>query len=133
FDVVEVVLRVGNLLETRQLYSAMRRSALVNAREVTQAELLARQDRVRGVLRDGCITPVYQPIVDVETRAIVGHEALSRFPQPHERGPAGWFHDAASVGLGIEIEWLAATKSLDFLQNQTAAGFLAINMSPPTI
>ena len=133
FDTVEVILRVGNLLETRQLYSALRRTILASDSQVTEAEISARRTRTLDVLHNRSITPFYQPVVDIETRLIVGHEALARFPTPHERGPAGWFLDASSVGLGIELEWLAATKSLEFLQDGAVGGFLAVNMSPATV
>ena len=133
FDTVEVALRVGNLLETRQLYGALRRTALAHIAAITEAELSERREKTLDVLRNRSITPHYQPVVEIATRAIVGHEALARFPAPHEHGPAGWFLDASSVGLGTELEWLAATTSLEFLQDDAARGFLAVNMSPAAI
>ena len=133
FDTVEVALRVGNLLETRQLYGALRRTALANTAATTEAELSERREKTLDVLRNRSITPHYQPVVEIATGAIVGHEALARFPSPHEHGPAGWFLDASSVGLGTELEWLAATTSLEFLQHDAARGFLAVNMSPAAI
>ena len=133
FDTVEVALRVGNLLETRQLYGSLRRTALAHIAATTEAELLERREKTLDVLRNRSITPHYQPVVEMATRAIVGHEALARFPAPHEHGPAGWFLDASSVGLGTELEWLAATTSLEFLQMDAARGFLAVNMSPAAI
>lgn len=133
FDTVEATLRVGNLLETRQLYGALRRTALAHTAATTEAELSERREKTLDVLRNRSITPHYQPIVEMATRAIVGHEALARFPAPHEHGPAGWFLDASSVGLGTELEWLAATTSLEFLQDDPARGFLAVNMSPAAI
>ncbi len=133
FDTVEVALRVSNLLETRQLYGALRRTALAHVSPTSESELSERRVRILDVLRSRTITPHYQPVVDTETGAIVGYEALARFATPHERGPAGWFLDASSVGLGTELEWLAATTSLEFLQNDPAGGFLAVNMSPAAI
>ena len=133
FDTVEVALRVGNLLETRQLYGSLRRTALAHIAATTEAELSERREKTLDILRNRSITPHYQPVVEMATRAIVGHEALARFPAPHEHGPAGWFLDASSVGLGTELEWLAATTSLEFLQMDAARGFLAVNMSPAAI
>jgi EAL domain-containing protein (putative c-di-GMP-specific phosphodiesterase class I) len=133
FDTVEVALRVGNLLETRRLYTSLRRTVLASDAQVTEAELSARRARTLDVLRNRTITPFYQPVVNIETRVVVGHEALARFPLPHDHGPAGWFLDAASVGLGVELERLAATKSLEVLRNDPLGGFLAVNMSPAMI
>ena len=91
FDTVEVALRVGNLLETRQLYASLRRTALAHIAGTTEEELSERRERTLDVLRNRSITSYYQPIVEIATRTIVGHEALARFSTPHERGPAGWF------------------------------------------
>ena len=77
--------------------------------------------------------PAYQPIVDVTTMAVVGYEGLSRFANQNWGGPDRWFTDAFSVGLGVDLEWLAAniiTGRLDVLPADT---FLAVNMSPATI
>jgi EAL domain-containing protein (putative c-di-GMP-specific phosphodiesterase class I) len=130
-DLIEVTLRVANLLETRQLYATLRdtRSAV----DMGQEEYAATRDRIQGVLRDADITPVFQPIVDIETTTTVGYEALARFPQPHDRGPAGWFEDAFRVGLGTELEWLAVRKAMPFLETAPPGTFLALNMSPATV
>ena len=64
---------------------------------------------------------------------IVGYEGLSRFPDRGALGPQQWFSDAFEVGLGPELEWLAATSILGHLDALPADAFLAINMSPATI
>jgi EAL domain-containing protein (putative c-di-GMP-specific phosphodiesterase class I) len=130
-DLVEVTLRVANLLETRQLHAALRRTLSAGADERAHDELM--RARIEGVLSDSAMTPFYQPVVDIDTMVTVGHEALARFAEPHERGPAGWFADAFRVGLGVELEWLAAIRSLAALASAPPPTFLAINMSPATI
>ena len=134
FDAVEVALRIANLLETRQLYTELRRAAGVADRERQVGGAAGRsiEGSVRAVLNEGSITPVFQPVVELDTLTVVGHEALARFPKPHRRGPAGWFTDAFEVGLGVDLEWLAVTRALPFLSGEPG-GFLALNMSPSTI
>lgn len=132
-DATEASLRIANLLQTRQLYATLRHVTATTAdtqRSSDQAEVLA---RVQAVLHDKSITPVFQPIQDLATGATVGHEALSRFPDPTLGGPDRWFADAFTVGLGVDLEWLAATSMLTYLQSAPPDAFLAVNMSPATV
>jgi len=134
-DATEATLRIANLLQTRQLYAALRH---INAPATTvpaepsgdRAEILP---RIQQVLHDKTITPLFQPIQDLGTGATVGHEALARFPDPSVGGPARWFTDAFTVGLGVDLEWLAATSPLAYLDTAPPERFLAVNMSPATV
>lgn len=136
-DATEATLRIANLLQTRQLYATLRqvsaRTAIAEAQaNRDHAEILA---RIQGVLRDSgtSITPVFQPIQDLATGHTVGHEGLSRFPNPALGGPDQWFADAFTVGLGVDLEWQAATAMLTYLQSSPPDLFLAVNMSPATV
>jgi EAL domain-containing protein (putative c-di-GMP-specific phosphodiesterase class I)/ActR/RegA family two-component response regulator len=130
-DITEATLRIANLLETRQLYSSLR--GVEDSIIPIEEDLGPIRDRIEGVLRDASITPAFQRIVDVDTMANVGYEALARFDQPNVRGIPGWFSDAFRVGLGTELEWMAATKALAALEAMPPDTFLAVNMSPATI
>jgi EAL domain-containing protein (putative c-di-GMP-specific phosphodiesterase class I)/FixJ family two-component response regulator len=130
-DVTEVTLRIANLLETRDLYATLRRT--VHTSEMAQPPPPTAQECIEAVLNTRDITLVFQPVVELETHTVVGYEALTRFAQPHERGSAGWFQDAFQVGLGTELEWLAVTQALPFLELIPAETFLALSMSPATI
>ena len=130
-DLTEVTLRVANLLETRHLYATLRRT--VNQREDGQEESAVVRSRIEAVLNNRSISPVFQQIVDIKTMRTVGYEALARFPHPNERGPAAWFNDAFRVGLGVDLEWLAVEKALQFLETSSPETFLALNMSPAMI
>ncbi|MEP7017930.1 MAG: EAL domain-containing protein [Actinomycetota bacterium] len=132
-DATEATLRIANLLQTRQLYATLRQITAATTAQTQpddeHAEVLA---RIQGVLRDKTLTPVFQPIQDLTTGATVGHEALSRFPDPTLGGPDRWFSDAFTVGLGVDLEWLAATSVLTYLDTAPPEMFLAVNMSPAT-
>jgi EAL domain-containing protein (putative c-di-GMP-specific phosphodiesterase class I)/AmiR/NasT family two-component response regulator len=130
-DVTEVTLRVANLLETRDLYTTLRRT--VRTSEADPPPPPSATDRIEAVLNDRDITLTFQPVVELGTHAVVGYEALATIAQPHERGSAGWFQDAFQVGLGTELEWLAVTQTLPFLELLPADTFLALSMSPATI
>ena len=130
-DATEVILRIANLLQTRQLYATLRHLTAVQTQQGGEhAEVLA---RIQGVLQDKTLTHVFQPIQDLNTGAIVGHEALSRFPDPTLGGPDRWFADAFNVGLGVDLEWLAATSALTYLDTAPPEMFLTVNMSPATV
>ena len=130
-DATEVVLRIANLLQTRQLYATLRYLTAVQTQPGGEhAEVLA---RIRGVLQDKTLTHVFQPIQDLNTGATVGHEALSRFPDPTLGGPDRWFADAFNVGLGVDLEWLAATSAVTYLDTAPPEMFLTVNMSPATV
>ena len=138
-DIVEVVLRTANLLETRQLYQMLRPPPSSTVPKIPgpatgehdQAEKVGQ--RVRTVLRDRSIVPFFQPVIDLNSMAMVGQEALARFPTPHPQGPAGWFSDAFASGMGSELEWLAVMNALPILDTADRDTFLALNMSPATI
>ena len=130
-DATEVILRIANLLQTRLLYANLRYLTAVQTQPGgEQAEVLA---RIQGVLQDKTLTHVFQPIQDLNTGAIVGHEALSRFPDPTLGGPDRWFADAFNVGLGVDLEWLAATSALTYLDTAPPEMFLTVNMSPAMV
>lgn len=130
-DPTEVTLRIANLLQTRQLYATLRYLTNVHSQPGgEQAEVL---DRIQGVLRENTLTHVFQPIQDLNTGAIVGHEALSRFPDPTLGSPDRWFADAFSVGLGVDLEWLAVTSAMSYFETAPPEMFLTVNMSPASV
>jgi EAL domain-containing protein (putative c-di-GMP-specific phosphodiesterase class I)/DNA-binding NarL/FixJ family response regulator len=135
FDAVETTLRIANLLETRELHANLRRAGVVPAPAEPEPPPDPEQTRrrIQGVLDGNRVTPVYQPIVDVDTLKPVGYEGLSRFYDARHGGPERWFADAFTVGLGVELEWSAAQTLLPFLDLIPDDTFLAINMSPATV
>ncbi|MEX2324199.1 MAG: EAL domain-containing protein, partial [Nitriliruptoraceae bacterium] len=75
---------------------------------------------------------VFQPIVELATRHVVGIEALSRFPTL-QSGPASVFDDAWRLGLGLDLELRAAEAALRCLNNLPKDRYLAINLAPATL
>ena len=138
-DHVEVLLRIANLLETRRLYSLLRNGSgpedgsLSDGNPMSAAAPRRSPNRIRQVLEDKAIIPFYQPVVDLLTGEVAGHEALARFVDPHPQGIVGWFSEAFEVGLGTELEWLAVAQALPFLAQSPPSSFLALNMSPATV
>lgn len=135
-DANETILRIANLLETRQLYADLRKTAA--EKKIRMSSLGRKQRNARGYL-DAIISGaeglelVFQPVVELTSLKTVGYEGLSRFAMPHDHGPAGWFSDAFDVGLGTQLEWFAASKALAILSADPPDQFLAVNMSPASV
>jgi EAL domain-containing protein (putative c-di-GMP-specific phosphodiesterase class I) len=92
-----------------------------------------RVERVRRVLMSEGIKPVYQPIVELESGRVIAYEALSRFPGDPSYTPDRWFHDAWEIGLGLELELMAARITARALPVLPPGIGLSINASPPTV
>jgi len=142
FEMVEVTLRVYNLLETRYLYTALRRQNLLLGQQLSdyqeparaaEAERQVIREQVQQALDDDSMRMLFQPVYDLRGGALVGCEALARLPLEPARGPDRWFADAASVGLGARMELAAIEKALRALQVLPEPMFLAINASPGTL
>jgi len=142
FDLGEVLLRVHNLLETRYLYTALRRQNLLLGEQLTgyreperlaEAERQSTYERVLQALDGDIITMLFQPVYDLTTRRMIGCEALARFASEPVRGPERWFADAATVGLGPQLELAAIEKALRALDLLPEPMFLAVNASAGTL
>ncbi|HVL06639.1 MAG TPA: EAL domain-containing protein [Acidimicrobiales bacterium] len=142
FDAIEVVLRVRNLLETKDLYSRLERH---NAR--LQAELDAQQAakrrlaeafreserRIEKVLAEDLVSMVFQPIVSLVDGRLVGVEALARFDAEPRRPPNEWFAEANAVGRGVDLELHAVRTALCQLDDLGFGAYMSVNASPATI
>jgi EAL domain-containing protein (putative c-di-GMP-specific phosphodiesterase class I) len=87
-------------------------------------------DEIRRTLETGDFAIVFQPIVALDTRAVGGYEALTRFPDG--RPPNLWFEQALRCGLGVDLEVAALGKALSSLP-EDAPDFLCVNVSPPAL
>jgi EAL domain-containing protein (putative c-di-GMP-specific phosphodiesterase class I)/AmiR/NasT family two-component response regulator len=141
FEQTEVLLRVGNLLETRALHVTLqRRNAALEAEIFESTEVRRREadqhrerlNRIEAVLASGHIEMVFQPIIDLSTSTIAGHEALARFTSEPVRPPNEWFAEAEAVGLGSELELLAVRSALDQLDELPDLTYLSVNVAPTT-
>lgn len=71
---------------------------------------------------------VFQPIVDLRTGEVVGHEALTRFDSGER--PDICFADAWSVGRGVELELATLEAAIAAARDLPAGGWLDLNVSP---
>ena len=89
--------------------------------------------RVTAALESGQPSIAYQPIFDLASGRLAGLECLSRFNGEPRRTPDKWFAEAASVGLGVELELAAIRAGVLALRDVPEDVYLAVNCSPRTI
>jgi EAL domain-containing protein (putative c-di-GMP-specific phosphodiesterase class I)/DNA-binding response OmpR family regulator len=93
-------------------------------RRITGAE----RERLVKDLEGRAFHPVFQPIVDLEDRHVVGYEALTRFNDGTP--PDVRFADATRLGLGEEFELAAVEAALAEAARLPNGAFLSLNVSP---
>ena len=96
---------------------------------------MAERDRVdvlrrsiESVLAERAFHPVFQPIVDLESGAVVGYEALTRFDSGTR--PDHCFADAWSVGLGPDLELATLEAAVAASSRLPGGRWLDLNVSP---
>jgi EAL domain-containing protein (putative c-di-GMP-specific phosphodiesterase class I)/DNA-binding response OmpR family regulator len=86
---------------------------------------------IEQVIATGAFEPVFQPVVDLVTRDIVGYEALTRFDDGTP--PEVRFKEAAEMGVGIPLEHATVEASLRAGAKLPDDLFLSINVSSALI
>jgi EAL domain-containing protein (putative c-di-GMP-specific phosphodiesterase class I)/DNA-binding response OmpR family regulator len=105
-------------------------SAVAGASIAGRLEATAQRDRLETVLEERAFHPVFQPIVAVETRDVVGYEALTRFDDGAR--PDLRFDEASRAGLGPAYE-LAAIEAAVAQLDALPPGFISVNISPRSL
>ena len=88
---------------------------------------------IRDVIARDRMRMVYQPIYRLDDGSIAGVECLARFPDCEIRPPSAWFDEAASVGLGIELELSALRQAIAALPYLPEDLYVAVNVSPQAV
>jgi EAL domain-containing protein (putative c-di-GMP-specific phosphodiesterase class I) len=74
----------------------------------------------------------FQPVCDLQSRNVIGYEALARFRGLSDATPRQWFDQASQLGLLQALELLAATMALEQMGHLPDDVFLSVNVSPAT-
>ena len=85
-------------------------------------------ERIAASIAARAFHPVFQPIVDLETREVVGYEALTRFDSGQR--PDLCFADAWAVGLGAEMELATLAAAVEAGRRLAPGVWLDLNVSP---
>jgi len=100
--------------------------------QVTPGGAEERAEVLAILRRRGAVGTVFQPIVSLVSGAVLGYEALARFPHADERGPDLWFAQAQRCGLGNELEVQAIDAARRHVDRPSGT-FLALNLSPSAV
>ena len=103
-------------------------SALLAERMYRRRQAADLHGELAAVLAARAFHPVFQPIVDLESRKVVGYEALTRFDSGQR--PDLCFADAWSVGLGPDMEIATLTAAVDAGKGLPTGAWLDLNVSP---
>lgn len=87
--------------------------------------------RLREILDNKRLNAVFQPIVDLKTAEVVGHEGLIRGPADSPlHSPMKLFNTARQYGMVTELEYLARREVLHSFFNFNGTGKVFLNISP---
>ncbi len=106
-------------------------SALLRADIATVTKQWSQRQSIVSILKTGSVTALFQPIVNLQDRSVTSYEGLSRF----EPGvsPELRFREAARLGLGTELDLLAARTILSSAIALPRHKMVTVNASPSTI
>ncbi|RJG04348.1 GGDEF domain-containing protein [Noviherbaspirillum sedimenti] len=90
--------------------------------------------QLHEVLQQGLLTPVFQPIVDMNSGALIGYEGLIRGPEGSAlHAPAQLFHAARQSGLGPQLEDCCSEVILKKFVELALPGRIFLNISPDSL
>ena len=117
----------------REVLSLRTGSPLLPNRSVTpdDDEGLPSPAEVQALINEGRVQIAIQPVIELATGTVAGHEALSRFGGrvPTDR----WFKAASRYGLSGRLERITLSKALTLLEELPPEEFLAVNISPAAL
>lgn len=91
----------------------------------------AEQLAIAEIIKSSLVTPVYQPIIHLQSDTLYGHEALSRLSRPGIiDNVEELFAKAAGYGLASELEILCRKKALSRVRELDIPGKIFLNVSP---
>ena len=106
-------------------------NAVLGPSIASRAQRNRSHDRIRRIIDRHAFRPVFQPIVDLSRLEVIGYEALTRFEDGTP--PDAQFREAATLGLGVELECAALEAALAAAAALPAAPWLNVNVSPAAI
>lgn len=108
-------------------------STLLPGRAVTpeDEEGLPEEPQVRELISSGTVRVALQAVVELQSGAVVGYEALARMGSrtPTDR----WFRAASRCGLAEALERVTLGAALEQVDRVEPGAFLAINLSPAAL
>ncbi len=103
-------------------------------RDIVSVVAPEKTEAVRGLIEEGRLETVFQPIWDFRSQRLLGLEALTR-PDPDYgfSGPAEAFDVAAQIGQVRALDIVCAEHALETAPELPPGALLFLNVSPPTL
>jgi EAL domain-containing protein (putative c-di-GMP-specific phosphodiesterase class I)/CheY-like chemotaxis protein len=108
-------------------------SSQLRREESEREELAARRQEIERFITGSGVTMVFQPIMDLRSREVVGVEALARFLSLPPRSPAAWFAEAVSLQMSRQLEMSTVRQALAHLPEIQNNVYLSLNCSHRTV
>lgn len=105
-------------------------SSQLRRMEIESDHVVSRRGDIDRFLSGDGVTMVYQPIVDLRSREVVGLEALARFHALPLRPPNEWFAEAVQLELGVQLELMAIRSAMAGFARIPPDAYLSVNCSP---
>ncbi|HLX35746.1 MAG TPA: EAL domain-containing protein [Candidatus Limnocylindrales bacterium] len=86
------------------------------------------RESIAGIIAERAFGPAFQPIVELASGDVMGHEALTRFTSG--RRPDLVFADAQAAGIGIDLELATLEAAIAAAHGLPAGRWLDVNVSP---
>lgn len=136
-----LVFRVGHaLLSENPFYRFERRvHAAVEEARTLNVRRGRRWDRTRGaelrkIIRDAAVSAVFQPVVDLRTGEVLGHEALARGPKDTLfEMPSAMFSLSSRLGVAADLDRLCRHAALRGSGGMAGRRRIFLNVLPGSI
>lgn len=90
--------------------------------------------KLRDIIDSKRLNAVFQPIIDMKTAEVIGHEGLIRGPADSPlHSPMKLFNTARNYGMVTELEYLARREVLQSFFNLAGTGKIFLNISPDVL
>ena len=86
---------------------------------------------LRELIASGGLRTVFQPVVRLHDRAVIGYEALTRFTDGSS--PLQRFTEAEQAGLAVDLERAAVASAISAAKALPKGPWLSINISPAVL
>jgi EAL domain-containing protein (putative c-di-GMP-specific phosphodiesterase class I) len=127
------LIRHDPAIEARRIIVRGMEAAFADAVNQKNAEGREHAVNLKRVLHEGRLRTVYQAVVDLGERKILGYEALTRVPQTHFQTPDLLFRAAHKNGVLWKLERLTRQCALEALPPLEPNQLLFLNVEPDSI
>jgi EAL domain-containing protein (putative c-di-GMP-specific phosphodiesterase class I)/GGDEF domain-containing protein len=117
----------------RRVYAAVDEARTLSARRESLRDRSGGAE-VKRIIRDEAVSTVFQPVVDLETREILGYEALSRGPKDTRfEMPGPMFAMSDRAGVAADLDRLCRTHALRVWKSGAGHGKVFVNVLPGSL